>query len=318
MQLRKHTFTALITPFDANDHLDEEGLRFLIQRQLDGNIDGIVVLGTTGEAPTLSEEESELVIRIAREELDKQLNNETLLIVGTGSYSTKKTIENTLKAEKLGADLALIVTPYYNKPTQEGLYQHFKAVAHATSFPVLLYNVQGRTGQNLQTETLKRLLDLSSMIGVKETSGNISQISDVIELVRQQRPDFSVLSGDDALTLPLMTLGGEGVVSVLSNLFPEKVKALTDAIKKGYGPLAQQMHYTFMPLIRALFFETNPIPVKTAMRLCGLPSGHCRLPLCPMSPENELKLKRILENYLDLIASTHLPQQIDTIQEAIV
>lgn len=292
MNLLRGVFTALITPFDADDQLDEDGLRFLIRRQLAHAIDGIVVAGTTGEAPTLSEEETERVIRISKEEVGRR----AVFVVGTGSYSTKKTIQNTLQAEELGADMALIVTPYYNRPTQEGLYQHFKAVAEATELPIVIYNVQGRTGQNLQTDTLKRLLEIPSIVGLKETSGNISQISDVIALARQMRPDFSVVSGDDNITLPLMALGGQGIISVLSNLLPKEMKALTDALEGGNYAAAQQMHYDLLPLMKALFIETNPIPIKVAMQHCGLPSGGLRLPLCSLLPENAEKLRETLES----------------------
>lgn len=301
MHSLKSVFTALITPFDQHNRLDEEGLRFLIQRQLAHNIDGIAVMGTTGEAPTLSEEETERVIQIAREEIDQ----DTVFMVGTGSYDTKKTIKNTLVAQDLGADMALIVTPYYNRPTQEGLYRHFKAIAEATSLPIALYNIQGRTGQNLNTETLKRLIDIPSIIGIKEASGNISQISDVIELAHQKRSSFSVVSGDDALTLALMALGGQGIISVLSNLLPGEVKALTQSIERGNFDVAREMHYHLLPLVRALFIETNPIPIKVAMQHCGLPSGNCRLPLCDLSSENALKLKSILEHYKNAFESQY-------------
>ena len=204
----KGVFTALITPFDDEDCLDETGLRLLIKRQRENEVNGIVFLGTTGETPTLSKTEKKRIVEIGKQECGPG----TLMIVGTGSYSTKQTIEDTLWAEEAGADAALIVNPYYNKPTQEGLYQHFKSIAEATSFPIILYNIQGRTGVNITTETLKRLMQIPTIVGIKEASGNISQISDVIEVSRQIRPDFAILSGDDALTLPLMALGGHGIV----------------------------------------------------------------------------------------------------------
>lgn len=280
--------TALITPFTEDDQLDEEGLLYLIQRQISGNIDGIVVLGTTGESPTLLKDEARRIIEIAKDEC----KDKTSLIVGTGSYSTKQTIENTLAAEQAGADAALIVTPFYNRPSQEGLYLHFKAIAEATDLSIILYNIAGRTGQNLQTETLNRLLEIPSIVGIKEASGNMSQINDVIGLVKEARPDFTVLSGDDALTLPLLALGGDGVISVISNLFPEEVKALVDAMANGNLELAREIHLKLMPSVKMAFIETNPIPIKAMHRLYGLPGGKCRLPLCELSEAGALMLQK--------------------------
>lgn len=296
----KGAYTALITPFDHNDQLDEDGLRLLIQRQIENGIDGIVALGTTGEAPTVSTKEIRRIMTIAREEI----KTGTKLVIGTGSYSTAKTIENTHQAELLGADAVLVVTPYYNKPTQEGLYRHFKAISDATQLPIILYNVQGRTGQNLQTETLKRLMDIPSIIGVKEASGCIPQINDVIDLAKKMRPDFSIVSGDDALTLPIMALGGHGVISVASNLLPKEIKTFVDTTYAGDYHMAREMHYELLPLFKALFIETNPIPIKAAMNFCRLPSGECRLPLCAMMPENAEKLSQVLHHYYNLASPT--------------
>jgi 4-hydroxy-tetrahydrodipicolinate synthase len=293
MKSFKGVYTALITPFTAEDQIDEEGLRYLIQRQIQGNVDGIVMLGTTGEAPTLSDQEKGKIIQIAKNES----RNLTKLIIGTGSYSTKQTIENTLAAEEAGADAALIVTPYYNKPTQEGLYLHFKTITAATKLPLILYNIPGRSSQNLQIETLKRLLEIPSIVGIKEASGNIFQINDVIELVKKTRPEFSVLSGDDALTLPLMTLGGDGVISVVSNIAPKIVRNLIKALFCNDLSLAREIHYHLMPLIKIAFLETNPIPIKAIHELCNLPGGKCRLPLCKLSQENALKIEAQLVNY---------------------
>lgn len=289
-------YTALITPFDHRGGVDEEGLRYLIRRQIENGIEGVLPLGSTGESPTLTGEEQKRIIRISREETREKAQ----LLVGTGTNSTAHTIENTLMAEELGADCALIVTPYYNKPTQEGLYQHYKAIAQAVEIPIIIYNVPYRTGQNLQTVTLKRLLDIPTIVGVKEASGNISQISDVIELTKKERPEFCVLSGDDALTLPLMAMGGHGVISVASNLVPDLMKSLVEALASGNLIEAQGLHYHLAPLLRALFVETNPIPIKAAMGLCGLPSGSCRLPLCSLSSENILMLEGVVKNYLEI------------------
>lgn len=287
MKRFKGAYTALITPFTDEDELDENGLRQLLKRQIQANMDGIVVLGTTGEAPTLSVHEKKRVIDIAKEECGQQ----TTLIVGTGSYSTKQTIENTKAAEKAGADSALIVTPYYNKPSQEGLYQHFKNVAENSDLPIILYNIPGRAGQNLHIDTLERLLDIPSIVGIKEASGSISQINDTIDLVRKLRPEFTVLSGDDALTLSVMALGGDGIISVISNLFPREVKKLTEDLAAGNLDAARGMHFQLMPMVRMAFLETNPIPLKAMHQMCDLPGGRCRLPLCNLSEENANRIR---------------------------
>lgn len=292
MKKVKGVYTAIITPFDGNGKLDEEGLRRNIRYQVSAGVDGIVALGTTGEAPTLSSHEKERVMVIAAEETRGKIG----LIIGTGSYSTQQTIENTRLAHKLGADQALIVTPYYNKPTQEGIYRHFKAIAEATTLPIIVYNIQGRTGQNIQTETFKRIADIPTVVGVKESSGNIQQIGDVIEQIASNHKNFSVLSGDDPLTFLAMCLGGDGVISVISNLIPDQIKAMTNALEKKDYAKARELHYQWMPLCRGAFLETNPMPIKAAMQMCGMPAGSCRLPLCELLPENEQKLKRILNN----------------------
>ncbi|MBS4165638.1 4-hydroxy-tetrahydrodipicolinate synthase [Neochlamydia sp. AcF65] len=284
-------YTVLITPFDKEGQLDEEGLRKNIRFQLSYHIQGLVVLGTTGEAPTLSQKEKAKIISIAREET----LGKCLLMVGTGSYATHATIENTLAAQDASADAALVVTPYYNKPTQEGLYQHFSTLAKAVKLPLVIYNIPGRTGQNLQIETLKRLAAIENIVGVKEASGNISQMMDVIESIRLIRPDFSIMSGDDALTYPLMALGGHGIYSVLSNLFPQKIKKLCDLMVEEDYPAARALHYELLPYMKSMFIETNPIPIKTAMNLAGHAAGPCRLPLCAMNDENLEKLKKCLK-----------------------
>lgn len=286
-------YTALITPFTAEDELDEVGVRHLIQRQVNGKINGVVILGTTGEAPTLLEKEKKRLIEITKQNCPDTLD----FIIGTGSYSTKKTIEDTLAAQDAGADGALIVTPYYNKPTQDGLYKHFKAITEASSLPIIIYNIPGRCGQNLQTETLKRLIDIPSIVAIKEASGNISQIIDVIDLVKKIRPGFSVLSGDDALTLPLMALGGDGVISVISNLVPNEVKMLVEFLSSGNFLEARKLHSQLLPLIKVAFLETNPIPIKAMHQMSNLPGGRCRLPLCEPTQDNSLKIKKELADH---------------------
>lgn len=293
MRIFKGAYTAIVTPFDAAGDLDEAGLRENIHFQIEKGVDGIVVLGTTGESPTLSEQERAQVIRIALQES----NGKIRVVVGTGTYGTAQTIKYTRQAQEMGADGALIVTPYYNKPTQEGMYRHFKAISEAVALPIILYNIQGRTGQNLQTETLRKLVDLPNIVGMKESSGSIGQIGDVIEMVTPLRPDFSVLSGDDGWTFSIMALGGHGVISVAANLIPKEIKALVEAIEKGDVETARAMHYQLMPLFRGIFIETNPMPIKEAMRMCGMAAGNCRLPLCELLPENSVKLRHILQSY---------------------
>lgn len=283
-------FTALVTPFNSEGKLDEEGLRHNLHYQLKNNVQGIVILGTTGEAPTLSPQERQAIIKIALEEI----NGKAILMVGTGSYSTEQTILSTLQAQEMGADAALIVTPYYNKPTQEGFYLHFKAICEATSIPICLYNIQSRTGQNLQTNTLERLTHFPNIIGVKDSSCNMMQISEIIGTIGKINPHFKILSGDDALTLPIMALGGHGVISVASNLVPGPMQNLVQAALSRDFSLACNWHYQLLPFFNAAFIETNPIPIKAAMKFCGMASGPCRLPLCDLSADNFEKLKKIL------------------------
>ena len=285
----KGTITALITPFRGNV-LDREGLEQNIAFQLESGVSGILPLGTTGEAPTLSLDERETVIKCAV----AQVKGRVPVWVGTGSCSTQETIAKTRHAEELGADAALVVTPYYNKPTQEGIYRHFEAVAEATSLPVVVYNIEGRCGRNIETSTLKRLSEIPNIVGVKEASGSMLQMSEVIREIAHVREDFAVLSGDDALTLPLMALGGIGAVSVVSNLVPKEMVALTTAVLEGRFDEAKVMHHRLFPLFRASFLEVNPVPIKEAMSLCGMPSGSPRLPLCEMLPENRMRMKETL------------------------
>lgn len=288
-------FTSLITPFDKANIIDEEGLRQNIQFQLANQIDGIVALGTTAEAPTLSDTEKKQVIKIAIEEAKGKVP----VIVGTGTYSTEQTLEDTLIAQNLGADAVLIITPYYNKPTQEGIYRHFKVIADAVKLPVILYNHPGRVVQNIELETLKRLMDIPSIIGIKETAGNIVQMMEMVNLARNDRPEFKIVSGDDTLTLPLIALGGHGIISVVSNLIPNQMKKLVQTALNGDIALACAMHYQLFPLFQGAIIETNPIPIKTAMNLCQMPAGGCRLPLCEMTTKNKQKLEAILSIYME-------------------
>lgn len=285
-------YTVVVTPFDSKGKLDEEGLRQNLRFQLKHRVDGIVLLGTTGEAPTLTSKEKERIIQIGVEEV----KGKTSLWVGTGSYSTDLTIEQTLSAEKLGADGAMIVTPYYNRPSQQGLFRHFQAISHAVKIPICIYNIQSRTGQNLQTETLKQIASLPNIVGVKEASGNLAQITDVIETISNVMPGFHVISGDDALTLPVMALGGHGIFSVVSNLIPGPMKKLVDACLTGDFTAARSIHYALMPFFKGAFIDTNPIPIKAAMKLSGMAAGSCRLPLCDLSSENQQRLEHLLKS----------------------
>lgn len=301
--------TAIVTPFDEKGLLDEQGLRQNIHYQLSSGVDGLVPLGTTGEAPTLTAKEKIRVIEITLEEA----NGRVPVIVGTGSYSTQTTIESTLQAKNMGADGALIVTPYYNKPTQEGIYRHFIAVAEAADLPIIVYNHQGRTGQNTFVSTIQRLAAHPRIVGVKDSSGSIVQMMEVFEAVCMKRKDFSLLSGDDPLTLPCMAIGGHGIISVLCNLIPAPIIAMVKALRKGEYAYARDIHYRLQPLFRAAFIETNPIPLKAAMNYVGLPAGDCRLPLCEMLEENKATLIEALEAVLPQF---HPDQQLSGRREA--
>jgi 4-hydroxy-tetrahydrodipicolinate synthase len=271
--------------------VDYEGFRKLIGYQIEGGIDGLVPLGTTGETPTLEEDEEEKLIRIAVEEAKGRLP----VIVGSGSNSTKYAVKYTRRARELGADAALVVTPYYNKPNDEGLFRHFETVAREGGLPVLIYNIAARTGKNISAPLMERLSRIPGIIGVKEASGDIAQMGDILRDTafprRAEGGVFTVLSGDDALTLPLAALGGDGIISVVSNLVPGKVAALTRFCLEGNFTGARKLHYELLPLIKAIFVETNPIPIKAAMTWAGLPAGPVRPPLGPLSAASEASLR---------------------------
>ncbi len=272
---KEGTYTALITPFH-DGAIDLDGLKKNIEFQIESGITGILPLGTTGETPTLLSSEKEKVLKASLEVAAGKVP----VMVGTGHYSTTETCHQTKMAEELGADGALIVTPYYNKPTQSGILKHFEAVTQCTQIPIIVYNIQGRTGVNIETSTLCALAEFPQIVGVKEASGNISQIGDVVDRIRQKRPDFQVYSGDDALTLPAMALGASGVISVASNLYPTEIGELVRAALRGDFEQARQLHYKYLSLFKALFLESNPAPVKYAMKSLGMAAGECRLPLC--------------------------------------
>jgi len=293
MQLRG-AFTALVTPMFGDGTVDYKGFRTLIRFQLEKGIHGLVPLGTTGETPTLERDEQDRLIEIALQEAKGKVP----VIVGVGSNSTAHTIENAKRARALGADGILVVTPYYNKPTNEGIYRHFSAIADATDAPILIYNIASRTGKNIDVPSMERLSKIPTVIGVKEASGDLAQMGDIIQMVAKPRraegKPFAVLSGDDAFTLALCALGGDGVVSVVSNLVPDRVSALAAATLAGDFAKARELHYGLLPLFKGAFIETNPIPIKTAMGWAGLPAGPCRLPLCDLEAANVPKLRSAL------------------------
>jgi 4-hydroxy-tetrahydrodipicolinate synthase len=280
---------AIVTPF-KNGKVDEAALRKLVEFQIKNGTDGIVPCGTTGESSTLSHEEHDRVIEVVIDAAKKRVP----VIAGTGSNSTAEAIRLTRHAYKAGADGALMVCPYYNRPTQEGLYQHYKAVAEAVPIPIIVYNIPGRTGVNINPDTLARLAKIKNIVGVKEASGSIKQMSDVIHLCG---PKFDVLSGDDLFTLPLMAMGGHGVISVISNVAPADMAAMVDAFVAGDLKKARTLHYKMTPLIDALFVETNPTPVKAALAMMKKISYEVRLPLYKLSDANYEKLKKIVVNY---------------------
>ncbi len=281
-------FTALITPFAKDGKLDEQALRKLVDFQIEQGIDGLVPVGTTGESPTLSPEETERVIRIVVE----QTGGRVPVIAGTGSNCTDKAIHMTEKAKQIGATASLQVAPYYNKPTGEGFFRHFSAIADAVDLPMVVYNIPGRAGKNIENPVMLKLAQHKNIVAVKEASGNISQMMD---LIANKPKDFNVLSGDDNLTYPLMALGGKGVISVASNAVPDRMKDLTHTALKGDWDRARKLHYELLPLFKAIFLETNPIPIKATMALIGYVEEVYRLPMCPMSAENRKALIEVLK-----------------------
>ena len=284
------TFTALVTPF-LNGGVDDSAFNKLLETQIAAGISGVVAIGTTGESPTLSHDEREQVIRLSVATANKRC----LVLAGTGSNATQHAIADTKLAEKLGVDGALLVAPYYNKPSQEGLFRHFKAIAGATSLPIMLYNIPGRCSVDILPETVVRLAkECRNVVSIKEASGSVERVSDL----RRRLPEsFTILSGDDSLTLPFMAVGAAGVVSVASNLFPSEVCALVRTCESGDLKSAAKLHWKLLPLFKDLFIEPNPVPVKTALGWRGAMSGEVRLPLCEMSKANQDRLRKTLEEF---------------------
>jgi 4-hydroxy-tetrahydrodipicolinate synthase len=291
------TGTALVTPFRRDGSLDEPTLRTLLKRQISAGIDFLVPCGTTGEAPTLTEEERLRVVEISVE----LAKGKVPVLAGAGGYNTCEVIGRARELAKLDVSGILSVTPYYNKPTQEGLYQHFKAIAEAVDLPIILYSVQGRTGVNLEPATVQRLAQIPNIAGIKEASGNVAQMAAILNCVSEE---FLVLSGDDALTLPLLGLGGHGVISVASNEIPAEMKRLTQLALAGDFAGARAIHRRYHPLMEINFVESNPIPVKAAMAEMGLLEPCWRLPLVPPKAENRAKIHGVLES-LKLLERVH-------------
>jgi 4-hydroxy-tetrahydrodipicolinate synthase len=282
--------TALVTPFRTDQSLDEEALRRLVRRQVDAGIDFLVPCGTTGECPTLTQTERLRVVELTLEEARGRVP----VVAGAGGYNTAEVIETAREFQSMGVDGILSVTPYYNKPTQEGLYQHYKAIAAATTLPIIVYSVVGRTGVNVEPGTIRRLAEIDNIVGIKEASGNIGQMAAIANAV----PDsFVVLSGDDAITLPLAALGGRGVISVVSNEIPAEMTRLTHLCLQNNFPAARELHRKYFPLMEVNFVETNPGPVKAAMALMDLLEPVWRLPLVPPKAENLARIRSVLESF---------------------
>jgi 4-hydroxy-tetrahydrodipicolinate synthase len=286
--------TALVTPFKKDESIDDAALRRLVEYQIDEGVDFIIPCGTTGESVTLTPEEQVRVIEIVIESADGRVP----VVAGAGSYNTREVINQINRFSKLGIDAILSVTPYYNRPTQEGLYQHYRAIAESTDLPVILYSVQGRTGCNLEPATVARLAQLNKIIGIKEASGNIGQIVEIALLVNE---NFRIFSGDDAIVLPVAALGGAGVISVVSNLLPKAVSDLCHECLTGRFDQARKLNRALAPVFKAMFIETNPIPIKAALAMIGMIEEVYRLPLVPMSTVNRSHLEKVLTESGELI-----------------
>lgn len=283
----KGSFVAIVTPFKDGE-VDEEKYRELIEFHIKNGTNGIVPAGCTGEAATLTHQEQKHLMEVAVEAVDKRVP----VVCGTGSNSTAEAVDLTRHAKEVGADGALMITPYYNKPTPEGQYRHYEAVAREVDIPIMLYNVPSRTGISILPETVARLSRLDNIVAIKEASGSLDQVSKILSLC-----NITVLSGDDSLTLPMLACGAKGVVSVAANVIPKDVADMVAIFLKGDVDGARKLHYRMLPIFKAMFIETNPIPVKTALGLLGMIEPNLRLPLCPMREENLASLKKALQDY---------------------
>ncbi len=284
----KGSFVALVTPFTKDGKVDEKKFKELIEFHIENGTDGLVPCGCTGEAATLHYEEQKRLIQLAVEIVNKRIP----VVPGTGSNSTEEALDLTRYAKKVGSDGALMITPYYNKPTPEGQFKHYAKIAKEVDIPIMLYNVPSRTGISMKPETVARLSEISNIVAIKEASGSMDQVSQILSLC-----DITVLSGDDSLTLPMMAIGAKGVVSVIANLIPKEVHDMVSAYLDGNINVAKNAHYKILSLCKAMFIETNPIPLKSAMKLMKRLNGVLRLPLCEMLKENEEKLKKVLEKH---------------------
>jgi len=290
-------FTALITPMNGDSSIDYEGFRANVKFQLEQGIDGLVPLGTTAETPTLDEDEEDVLIQIVMEEIanfEKSHKKRIPVILGAGSNNTRDAVRYVERAKNAGADAALVVTPYYNKPSKEGIFRHFEAVSKV-GIPIVVYNIQGRTGVNIPTDVLARIAELPNIVGVKEASGSIAQMMEVIGEIKNKKPDFAVLSGDDSMTLPLVAAGGDGVISVASNLIPAEMHDLTAAALEGDFAKAREIHYRLAPFFKAEFCDGNPSSIKYAMKVKGMASGAVRLPLVEVTDAAKTTIEKALK-----------------------
>ncbi|MFC1480499.1 4-hydroxy-tetrahydrodipicolinate synthase [Candidatus Omnitrophota bacterium] len=283
----KGSYVAIVTPF-KDGKVDEKAFRELIKFHIDNGTDGLVPCGCTGEAATLAPSEQKRLIKIAVETSDKRIP----VVAGTGSNSTEEAVDLTSYAKKAGCDGALIITPYYNKPTPEGQYRHYSEIAKKADIPIMLYNVPSRTGISLLPSTVARLSKIDNIVAIKEAAGSVQQVVDIISLC-----DITVMSGDDSMTLPFMSVGATGVVSVVANLIPAKIHDLVQAYHDGDGRKSREIHYEIIELCQTMFIETNPIPVKTALSMMGMVEAQWRLPLCEMGRDNKAKLNAVLQKY---------------------
>ncbi len=285
----KGSLVAIVTPFE-NGRFDEKRFKDLIEFQIKNGTGGIVPCGTTGESATLSLEEHERVVELTVQTVAGRVP----VIAGAGSNNTSEAIRLTKHAKRAGANGVLLISPYYNKPTQKGIYLHFKAVAEEVDIPIVLYNIASRTGINIEPDTVAKLAQIKNIVAIKEASGNLSQMAQIVKLCAD---NITLISGDDALTLPVLSIGGTGVISVVANIVPKETAEMIKQFEEGNIEESRKIYYQLLPLIKAMFIETNPIPVKTALGMMGKIQPELRLPLCPMLPENEEKLKKILKNY---------------------
>lgn len=286
----KGVFTAIVTPFNTDGSVDEGALRALVDDQINNKIHGLVPMGTTGESPTVNHDEHIQVIKIVAH----QAGGKVPIIAGTGSNCTSEAIDLTLRAQDAGATATLQVAPYYNKPSQEGFYRHFMEIADKTDIPVIVYNIPGRTGKNIENSVMFKLAKHENIKAVKEASGDLSQI---MELAANKPKNFDILSGDDNLLFPIVTLGGTGVISVASNIIPAEMVSFANLLLEGDFMKAREIHFKLMPLFKALFVDTNPVPIKAAMAMKGLLKEVYRLPICPLSPENKVYLEGVLKEF---------------------